>query len=69
MRHPPTTHMFPVGFELHPNEQSEARNLRRSGRASDLDRSLADRLRAPYLEPEKHLAPERDRLPYRLDRV
>ena len=67
--HRPETHMYPAGFPLHPNEENEERNLRRRPSAVVTDRALSDQLRFPYLMPERHLLPERDRLPFRLDRT
>jgi hypothetical protein len=67
--HRPETHMYPVGYPLHPNEENEERNLRRRASAVVVDRSLADQLRSPYLAPERHQLPERDRLPFRRDRA
>jgi hypothetical protein len=65
MQHHPPTHMFPVGYVLHPNEENEDRNLKRRASAVDVDRPLADQLRSPYLIPALHLGAERDRLPFR----
>lgn len=65
--HFPLTHMYPAGLPLHPNEENEDRNLRRCGRAVDPDRALSDRLRSPYLQPQRHLTSERGRLPFRRD--
>jgi hypothetical protein len=67
--HRPETHMFPEGFPLHPNEENEERNLSRRASAVNVDRALSDQLRAPYLAPEQHLLPERDRLPFRRRRT
>jgi hypothetical protein len=65
----PDTHMFPAGYPLHPNEDEERRCLRKRASAVQTDRPLSDRLRFPYLAPERHIGVERDRLPFRLDRV
>lgn len=67
--HRPATHMYPAGLALHPNEENEDRNLRRRASAVQVDRSLTDQLRYPYLSPERHQLPERDRLPFRRDRA
>lgn len=64
----PPTHMFPAGYPLHPNEQDETSSLRQHASPLETDRSLSDRLRYPYLAPEHHHSPERDRLPFRLER-
>jgi hypothetical protein len=66
--HRPETHMYPAGYALHPNEENEERNLKRRASAVAIDRPLSDRLRSPYLAPEQHLHPERDRLPFRQQR-
>ncbi len=63
------THMFPIGLCLHPNEDDEERTHRTRISAVDTDRCLTDRLRYPYLDPFRHQLPERDRLPFRRDRV
>lgn len=67
--HRPETHMYPAGFQLHPNEENEERNLSRRGSAVRVERALSDRLRSPYMAPERHLLPERDRLPFRRHRA
>jgi hypothetical protein len=63
--HCPNTHMFPAGYPLHPNEDSEERNLQRRARATAIDRPLTDQLRSPYLTRVLHLNCERNRLRFR----
>lgn len=67
--HRVTTHMFPAGQDLHPNEPNDERHLLRRASAAHTDRALSDCLRSPRLAPERHLHPERERLPFRRRRA